>query len=329
MKKTIARLSRTGLALACMSVISGLAHAEVFYFRQPANGLVARSTAGGVPAQASCPLPWGGSLAVGASVTAYQAATVPYGSTCTAEVRTCESTGSLSGSYARAACAVDAQRTVADYGTYRAWSDGSYATSCNAYRTATGSALYAGATGSGTYRLSVGGNTLDAYCDMVSAGGGWTRVVRQYEATPVRGWTGGANGNAYVLTADQIPAHTQVGFGKDNLATTTDYVNWTYTTGDIAPVSVTGLISGTAYKVSRTAAAYYVDHNPTTGAYTPICPAANGNWCNTLSLTPLTGDSSWAFSPLNDYTAIYRGYAIDGTLTFVGSDAFAWSLWVR
>lgn len=298
------------------------ATAATFQFRQPVSGLMP-------PAATNCAVPWGGSLAVGATVTAYQAATAPYGSTCVTEVRTCASSGALSGSYTQAACTVDALRTVADFGAYRGWSDGSYASSCNAYRTATGGAVYAGATGSGTYRLAVGGNTLDAYCDMVSAGGGWTRVVQQYEATPVQGWTGGINGSSYVLTADQIPAHTQVAFGKGNLATSTDYVNWTYTTGEIAPVSVTGLASGTTYRVARTAFGYYNEHNPTTSALIPTCPAANGNWCNTLTLAPLSGGPVWAFAPLNDYATIYRGYAMDGIVTFMGTDAYAWTLWVR
>ncbi|MGZ4959177.1 MAG: type IV pilus modification PilV family protein, partial [Methylomonas sp.] len=43
----------------------------------------------------ACALPWGGSIANSATVTAYQAATVPYGSSCASQTRTCSS-GSLS-----------------------------------------------------------------------------------------------------------------------------------------------------------------------------------------------------------------------------------------
>lgn len=329
MKKSVFSHRPLWVALTALSALSGAAQAEMFHFRQPANGLVARGVTPATPSPTSCVAPWGGSVATNATVTAYQTASVPYGSTCATEIRTCESSGTLSGSYTQAACTVDAQRTVVDFGAYRGWSDGSYATSCNAYRTATGSATYAGATGSGMYRLSVGGSPLDAYCDMTSAGGGWTRVVRQYEATPVRGWTGGTNGNAYVLAANQIPAHTQVAFGRDNTATTTDYVSWTYTTGDIAPVSVTGVVSGKAYKVYRSSIAFYGNHNPTSGAYTLTCPAGNGNWCNSLSLAPLSGEAAWAFSPLNDFSTAYRGYAMDGIATFMGADAYAWTVWVR
>src|SRR5688572_22735883 len=52
---------------------------------------------------ASCSLPWGGSIVHGASVTAYQASTVPYGSSCVSQTRSC-SNGSLSGSYQYQSC---------------------------------------------------------------------------------------------------------------------------------------------------------------------------------------------------------------------------------
>ncbi|MFA6383550.1 MAG: hypothetical protein WCX17_03945, partial [Parcubacteria group bacterium] len=56
-------------------------------------------------AACSCTLPWGGTLANGSSVTAYQAGSVPCGSTCTSQTRTCNS-GVLSGSYTSQACSV-------------------------------------------------------------------------------------------------------------------------------------------------------------------------------------------------------------------------------
>jgi FG-GAP repeat len=55
---------------------------------------------------AVCNLPWGGSIGNGATATAYSTATVPFGSTCTSEVRTCTN-GTLSGSYTFSSCAVD------------------------------------------------------------------------------------------------------------------------------------------------------------------------------------------------------------------------------
>ncbi|MFA6383333.1 MAG: hypothetical protein WCX17_02830 [Parcubacteria group bacterium] len=52
-----------------------------------------------------CALPWGGTLANGSSVTAYQASSVPCGSTCTSQTRTCNS-GTLSGTYTSQTCSV-------------------------------------------------------------------------------------------------------------------------------------------------------------------------------------------------------------------------------
>lgn len=62
---------------------------------------------GGTPAASpvNCGLPWGGTLAHGNSVTAYLAATVPFGQSCTSQSRTC-SNGVLSGSYQFASCTV-------------------------------------------------------------------------------------------------------------------------------------------------------------------------------------------------------------------------------
>jgi hypothetical protein len=53
----------------------------------------------------SCALPWGGSVNSGSSATAYGAQSVPYGSSCPAETRTCTG-GALSGSYVYGSCTV-------------------------------------------------------------------------------------------------------------------------------------------------------------------------------------------------------------------------------
>ncbi len=50
-----------------------------------------------------CNLPWGGSIAHGASVTAYQASSVPCGETCEGETLQCDD-GDLSGSYTHQSC---------------------------------------------------------------------------------------------------------------------------------------------------------------------------------------------------------------------------------
>ena len=54
----------------------------------------------------SCSLPWGGTIGHNSSVTAYQNSTVPCGSSCSSQTRSC-SNGSLSGSYANSSCSVD------------------------------------------------------------------------------------------------------------------------------------------------------------------------------------------------------------------------------
>lgn len=58
-----------------------------------------------IPAVA-CNLPWGGTIASGASVTAYGTSSVPFGNVCTSETRTCTN-GTLSGSYTSSSCVVD------------------------------------------------------------------------------------------------------------------------------------------------------------------------------------------------------------------------------
>jgi hypothetical protein len=64
--------------------------------------------------------------------------------------------------------------------SYRSWSDGTYASSCYAYRNPTGAYQYQGSTGDGVYRISTGGSTMDVYCDQSADGGGWTLVMRGY-----------------------------------------------------------------------------------------------------------------------------------------------------
>jgi hypothetical protein len=55
----------------------------------------------------TCALPWGGTINVGQSVTAYQTLTVPNGQVCASETRTCQSNGTLTGSYMFHNCTVN------------------------------------------------------------------------------------------------------------------------------------------------------------------------------------------------------------------------------
>jgi len=61
----------------------------------------------GVGSGWSCALPWGGSVPIGQSVTAYQPGTAACLATCPSETRVC-SAGGLSGSYTAASCTNDA-----------------------------------------------------------------------------------------------------------------------------------------------------------------------------------------------------------------------------
>ena len=59
----------------------------------------------GPPTTSSCPLPWGGTIANGSSVTAYQSSTVVPPASCVSQARTCTN-GVLSGTYTNKTCAV-------------------------------------------------------------------------------------------------------------------------------------------------------------------------------------------------------------------------------
>lgn len=111
-------------------------------------------------------------------------------------------------------------------GTNHYWQDGTYAATCNAYKTATGVRYkYAGATGSGYYVIQPAGKgtqTIQVWCDMVTDGGGWTMVGRSNSYCPTSfGWqiSNGSPSNTGQCYSLSIPnsgltSFTQILFGN-------------------------------------------------------------------------------------------------------------------
>ncbi len=71
-----------------------------------------------------------------------------------------------------------ASLTVASFGSYRAWSDGSFAQSCAQYRAPSAGHSYSGSVGDGVYRIQPEGQSaVNVYCDMTTDAGGWTLII--------------------------------------------------------------------------------------------------------------------------------------------------------
>ena len=64
------------------------------------------------PSPGSCTLPWGGTIASGSSVTAYQSSSVTSPASCVSQTRTCTN-GTLSGSYTNQSCSVNSPASPA------------------------------------------------------------------------------------------------------------------------------------------------------------------------------------------------------------------------
>jgi hypothetical protein len=230
----------------------------------------------------------------------------------------------------------DTPKTIRNYGTYRAWSDGTYALSAEAYRRPSGAYRYEGDIGNGIYRIDPDGpagaqGAIDVYCDMTTDDGGWTMVAAQYESNPVS-WSQGIQASydpslntqkSFALNDNQLPPHTYTAFGKDLNPTFAGYAQTLYTAGDLGLWVLKELKSGVTYHLHRGSALYYSSHNPEEGA---------GNtavWNNTLTFDRIGGRYyNWSFSPQHT-TVVNRGFAMGGTYTADVSCAYAWTVWVK
>jgi hypothetical protein len=190
---------------------------------------------------------------------------------------------------------------------------------------------------SGNYTLDVdgpGGAVAQSYyCDMVSDGGGWTQIVRQTEAEPVSSWSGGVNGSSYTLYPQQIPAHTQIGIGKDNQATFVDYVNGVYQATDMnGVVGMTSPKTGFTYQVYHKTGAFYRFNNPEEEFYYypyNSSPFGDGDWRNALTFDRVGSRAfTWSFVP-NHATPAARGFGMNGSNVAGSSESYAWTVWVR
>ncbi|KVP96887.1 hypothetical protein WJ97_13765 [Burkholderia ubonensis] len=93
---------------------------------------------------------------------------------------------------------------VKNYGSYRAWADGTYAASCLAYRSGTGAYEYTGATGDGVYAIQPAGQAAtNVYCDM--SNGGWTMLMQATANIAVAGWYNAVG--SYNLPAQPAPTY--------------------------------------------------------------------------------------------------------------------------
>jgi acyl-[acyl carrier protein]--UDP-N-acetylglucosamine O-acyltransferase len=93
---------------------------------------------------------------------------------------------------------------ILDTGGVKAWEDGTYASSCYTYRYPVDGHVYEGNSGNGVYNIDPDGNgtPIQAQCEMLRQGGGWTMGVKTWYTMGIYG-----NASAVGSVSDALTTH--------------------------------------------------------------------------------------------------------------------------